>query len=155
MTTWSFEGAAIVHAARQGVNGKSYAKGEHVRIVMHPLSDGRLVLPDRSGAFEAPHEGGLEDVLGQGAVAETLLQEGQEASVVLDEGSDHLGLGASERVDGIGCRGASHPRRIAGGSPARSDRPPPGLASVMHGSHGIDPFQEPSNASAGRASSEP
>jgi hypothetical protein len=41
MTTWSFEGAAIVHAARQGVNGKSYAKGEHVRIVMHPLSDGR------------------------------------------------------------------------------------------------------------------
>ena len=23
MTTWSFEGAAIVHAARQGVNGKS------------------------------------------------------------------------------------------------------------------------------------
>src|SRR4026207_1379255 len=36
MTTWSFEGAAIVHAARQGVNGKSYAKGEHVRVVMHP-----------------------------------------------------------------------------------------------------------------------
>jgi hypothetical protein len=41
MTTWSFEGAAIVHAARQGVNGKSYAKGEHVRVVMHPLRDGR------------------------------------------------------------------------------------------------------------------
>ena len=41
MTTWSFEGAAIVHAARQGVNGKSYAKGEQVRIVMHPLRDGR------------------------------------------------------------------------------------------------------------------
>src|SRR5688572_33077100 len=37
MTTWSFEGAAIVHAARQGVNGKSYVKGERVRIVMHPL----------------------------------------------------------------------------------------------------------------------
>ncbi len=33
--TWSFEGAAIVHAARQGVNGKSYVKGENVRIVMH------------------------------------------------------------------------------------------------------------------------
>jgi Family of unknown function (DUF6152) len=41
MTTWSFEGAAIVHAARQGVNGKSYAKGERVRVVMHPLRDGR------------------------------------------------------------------------------------------------------------------
>jgi hypothetical protein len=41
MTTGSFEGAAIVHAARQGVNGKSYVKGEHVRVVIHPLRDGR------------------------------------------------------------------------------------------------------------------
>jgi hypothetical protein len=41
MTTWSFEGAAIVHAARQGVNGKSYVKGEKIRVVMHPLRDGR------------------------------------------------------------------------------------------------------------------
>lgn len=40
MTTWSFEGAAIVHAARQGVNGKSCAKGEKIRI-MHPLRDGQ------------------------------------------------------------------------------------------------------------------
>ena len=30
MTTWSFEGAAIVHAARQGVNGTTYHKGEKI-----------------------------------------------------------------------------------------------------------------------------
>ena len=28
--TWSFEGAAIVHAARQGVNGTTYKKGEKI-----------------------------------------------------------------------------------------------------------------------------
>ena len=38
---WSFEGAATVHAARQGVNGTTYRKGEQVRVVMSPLKDGR------------------------------------------------------------------------------------------------------------------
>jgi len=62
MTTWSFEGAAIVHAARQGVNGKSYAKGEHVRIVMHPLSDGRnagalCFVIKEDGTFTRPNDG--------------------------------------------------------------------------------------------------
>ena len=41
MKTWSFEGAAIVHAARQGVNGTTYRRGEKVRVVMHPMRDGR------------------------------------------------------------------------------------------------------------------
>jgi hypothetical protein len=61
-TTWSFEGAAIVHAARQGVNGKSYAKGEKVRIVMHPLRDGRnagalCFVIKEDGTFTRPNDG--------------------------------------------------------------------------------------------------
>jgi hypothetical protein len=40
-TTWSFEGAAPVHATRQGVNGGTYRKGEQVRVVMSPIRDGR------------------------------------------------------------------------------------------------------------------
>lgn len=39
--TWSFEGAAPVHAARQGVTGVTFRKGELVRVVMSPLRDGR------------------------------------------------------------------------------------------------------------------
>ena len=62
MTTWSFEGAAIVHAARQGVNGKSYTKGERVRIVMHPLRDGRnagalCFVIKEDGTFTRPNDG--------------------------------------------------------------------------------------------------
>ena len=62
MTTWSFEGAAIVHAARQGVNGKSYVKGENVRIVMHPLRDGRnagalCFVIKEDGTFTRPNDG--------------------------------------------------------------------------------------------------
>jgi hypothetical protein len=62
MTTWSFEGAAIVHAARQGVNGKSYAKGEQLRIVMHPLRDGRnagalCFVIKEDGTFTRPNDG--------------------------------------------------------------------------------------------------
>jgi len=61
-TTWSFEGAAIVHAARQGVNGTSYAKGEKVRIVMHPLRDGRnagalCFVIKEDGSFTRPNDG--------------------------------------------------------------------------------------------------
>ena len=41
LKTWSFEGAAIVHAARQGVNGATFKKGEHVKVIASPLSDGR------------------------------------------------------------------------------------------------------------------
>lgn len=41
MQTWSFEGAAPMHAARQGVSGATFHKGEFVRVVMSPLRDGR------------------------------------------------------------------------------------------------------------------
>jgi hypothetical protein len=41
MQTWSLEGASIVHAARQGVNGNTFKKGEFIRIVMNPLRNGR------------------------------------------------------------------------------------------------------------------
>ena len=41
MQTWSFEGAAPMHAARQGVSGSTFRKGEFVRVVMSPLRDGR------------------------------------------------------------------------------------------------------------------
>lgn len=39
--TFSFEGAAPMHAARQGVSGATFRKGEFVRVVMSPLRDGR------------------------------------------------------------------------------------------------------------------
>lgn len=62
MTTWSFEGAAVVHAARQGVNGKSYSKGEKVRVVMSPLRDGRnagalCFVIKEDGSFTRPNDG--------------------------------------------------------------------------------------------------
>ena len=62
MKTWSFEGAAIVHAARQGVNGTTYKKGEKLRVVMHPMRDGRnagamcfVMKEDRT--FTRPNDG--------------------------------------------------------------------------------------------------
>ena len=62
MKTWSFEGAAIVHAARQGVNGTTYKKGEKIRVVMHPMRDGRnagalCFVMKEDGAFTRPNDG--------------------------------------------------------------------------------------------------
>ena len=62
LKTWSFEGAAIVHAARQGVNGTTYRKGEKVRVVMHPLRDGRnagalCFVVKEDGALTRPNDG--------------------------------------------------------------------------------------------------
>jgi hypothetical protein len=62
MQTWSFEGAAPVHAARQGVNGTTFTKGEHVRIVMSPLRDGRRAgalcfVVKEDGSFARPNDG--------------------------------------------------------------------------------------------------
>jgi len=62
MKTWSFEGAAIVHAARQGVNGTTYKKGEKLRVVMHPMRDGRnagalCFVMKEDGAFTRPNDG--------------------------------------------------------------------------------------------------
>jgi len=60
--TWSFEGAAIVHAARQGVNGTTYKKGEKIRVVMHPMRDGRnagalCFVIKEDGSFTRPNDG--------------------------------------------------------------------------------------------------
>lgn len=62
MKTWSFEGAAVVHAARQGVNGNTYRKGEKVRIVMSPLRDGRAAgalcfVVKEDGSMTRPNDG--------------------------------------------------------------------------------------------------
>ena len=62
MQTWSFEGAAIVHAARQGVNGTTYRKGEKVRVVMSPIRDGRnagalCFVIKEDGSFTRPNDG--------------------------------------------------------------------------------------------------
>jgi hypothetical protein len=62
MKTWSFEGAAIVHAARQGVKGNTYRKGEKVRVVMSPIRDGRnagalCFVVKQDGSFTRPNDG--------------------------------------------------------------------------------------------------
>lgn len=62
MQTWSFEGASPVHAARQGVNGTTFRKGEQVRIVMSPLRDGRRAgamcfVVKEDGSFARPNDG--------------------------------------------------------------------------------------------------
>jgi len=38
--TWGFEGAAQVHAMRQGVNGNTFTPGEMVKVIMLPLNSG-------------------------------------------------------------------------------------------------------------------
>lgn len=60
--TWSFEGAAMVHAARQGVNGTTFRKGERVKVVMSPLRDGRTAgamcfVVKEDGALARPNDG--------------------------------------------------------------------------------------------------
>ena len=62
MKTWSFEGAAIVHAARQGVNGTTYKKGEKIKVIMHPMRDGRnagalCFVMKEDGTFTRPNDG--------------------------------------------------------------------------------------------------
>lgn len=62
MQTWSFEGAAPVHAARQGVNGTTFRKGEQVRVVMSPLRDGRRAgamcfVIKQDGSYARPNDG--------------------------------------------------------------------------------------------------
>ena len=62
MTTWSFEGAAPIHAARQGVNGTTFKKGEFVRVVMSPIRDGRnagamCFVVKQDGSITQPNDG--------------------------------------------------------------------------------------------------
>jgi len=60
--TWSFEGAAMVHAARQGVNGNTFRKGDLVKVVMSPLRDGRpagamCFVVKEDGSVARPNDG--------------------------------------------------------------------------------------------------
>lgn len=62
MLTWSFEGAAPVHATRQGVTGNTFRKGEFVRVVMSPIRDGRnagamCFVVKEDGSFARPNDG--------------------------------------------------------------------------------------------------
>lgn len=59
---WSFEGASPVHAARQGVNGLTFRKGEFLRVVMSPIRDGRnagamCFVVKEDGSFARPNDG--------------------------------------------------------------------------------------------------
>ena len=59
---WSFEGASIVHAARQGVNGNSFRKGEFLRVVMNPLRNDRpagamCFIVKEDGSIVRPNDG--------------------------------------------------------------------------------------------------
>jgi hypothetical protein len=67
LKTWSFEGAAMVHAARQGVNGTTFKKGEHVKVVMSPLRDGRpagamCFVVKEDGSYARPNDGVCDSI---------------------------------------------------------------------------------------------
>jgi hypothetical protein len=67
LKTWSFEGAAMVHAARQGVNGNTFRKGEVVKVVMSPLRDGRTAgamcfVVKEDGTYVRPNDGVCDSV---------------------------------------------------------------------------------------------
>lgn len=77
MTTWSFEGAAPVHATRQGVTGLTFGKGERVRVIMSPLRDGRnagamCFVVKEDASLARPNDGICDSV----AVIETWQQNG-------------------------------------------------------------------------------
>lgn len=62
MQKWSFEGAAPIHATRQGVTGNTYRKGEKVRVIMSPIRDGRRAgalcfVVKEDGAITQPNDG--------------------------------------------------------------------------------------------------
>lgn len=60
--TWGFEGAAQVHAMRQGVNGTTFQPGELVKVVMLPLNSGEpagavCFVQKEDGSFARPNDG--------------------------------------------------------------------------------------------------
>lgn len=62
METWSFEGASPVHAARQGVNGLTFRRGEFLRVIMSPIRDGRnagamCFVVKEDGSLARPNDG--------------------------------------------------------------------------------------------------
>jgi Family of unknown function (DUF6152) len=56
MQKWSFEGAAPIHATRQGVTGETFKKGEKIRVVMSPIRDGR---PAGAACFVVKEDGSV------------------------------------------------------------------------------------------------
>jgi len=62
MQSWSFEGASPVHAARQGVTGVTFSKGEYLRVIMSPIRDGRnagamCFVVKEDGSYARPNDG--------------------------------------------------------------------------------------------------
>lgn len=62
LETWSFEGASPVHAARQGVNGLTFRRGEFLRVIMSPIKDGRnagamCFVVKEDGSLARPNDG--------------------------------------------------------------------------------------------------
>lgn len=60
--TWGFEGAAQVHAMRQGVNGTTFTPGEMVKVVMLPLNSGEpagamCFVQKEDGSIARPNDG--------------------------------------------------------------------------------------------------
>jgi hypothetical protein len=58
---WGFEGAAQVHAMRQGVNGTTFQPGEMVKVVMLPLNSGEpagavCFVQKEDGSFARPND---------------------------------------------------------------------------------------------------
>lgn len=67
MQTWSFEGASPVHAARQGVTGNTFTKGEYLRVVMSPIRDGRnagamCFVVKEDGSIARPNDGTCDSI---------------------------------------------------------------------------------------------
>tara|TARA_A100001391_G_scaffold31120_1_gene16647 strand:- start:1834 stop:2304 length:471 start_codon:yes stop_codon:yes gene_type:complete len=62
MITWGFEGAAQVHAMRQGVNGTTFRPGERVKVIMLPLVSGEpagamCFVQKEDGSIARPNDG--------------------------------------------------------------------------------------------------
>ena len=92
MTTWSFEGAAPVHAARQGVNGTTFRKGEFVRVIASPIRDGR-----RAGAmcFVVKEDGSIAQPNDGTCNAPSSIETWQSNGWL--ESTEHLGMHPAER----------------------------------------------------------
>jgi hypothetical protein len=62
MVTWGFEGAAQIHAMRQGVNGTTFQPGERVKVIMQPLVSGEpagamCFVQKQDGSIARPNDG--------------------------------------------------------------------------------------------------
>lgn len=62
MQTWGFEGAAQIHAMRQGVNGNTFTPGEMVKVISLPLNSGEpagamCFVQKEDGSIARPNDG--------------------------------------------------------------------------------------------------